>query len=73
MILQRTCIPAGNDDDLSGQIRDVVYAELAPGRKGLWDKGICDAHGFDYGEVLGKKGTLHNNILNSEKPSAMRQ
>ena len=35
MILQRTCIPAGNDDDLSGQIRDVVYAELAPGRKGL--------------------------------------
>ena len=29
MILQHTCIRAGDDDDLSGQIRDVLYTELA--------------------------------------------
>ena len=58
--MQRTCIPAGDDDDLSGQIRDVVYAELTLRRKGLCDKGIYDAHSFDYiWRGIGEKGTLH--------------
>ena len=34
MILQNTCICAGDDDDLSAQIRDVLYIELALG----WEK-----------------------------------
>ena len=35
MILQHTSIRAGDDDDLSGQIRDVLYVELALGRENL--------------------------------------
>ena len=57
MILQHTCIPAGDDYDLSGQIRDVLWFELARGRKNLFEDRSNNAHGFVW-KVLEKDGNV---------------
>lgn len=44
MILRHTCIRAGDDDDLSCQIRDVLYVKLALGRESLTDDRSNNAH-----------------------------
>ena len=44
MNLQHTRVRAGNDDDLSAQIRDVLWVELALRRESLFEDRSNNAH-----------------------------
>lgn len=62
MILRHTCIRAGDDDDLSCQIRDVLYVKLALGRESLTDDRSNNAHV----RLGGREYVIHINLLNIE-------
>ena len=64
MVTQHTCIRASDDDDLSGQIRDVLWAKLALGRETLSDdrsNKLDNAHGLF--RRIERMGMLHINIF----------
>ena len=58
MILQHTCIRAGDDDDLSGQIRDVLQIEPALRWERLFENRSNNAHRFCLGRVMEKEGNV---------------